>query len=94
MFLSWLCYRLREINLGTLAKYTSIYVHFMQLFITHSFSIHRFLDRCQPILAIDSCHLSGLYKGALFLAIAYDVDDEMFALALGFVSSKNYEDCY
>ena len=41
--------------------------------------------RCQPVLAIDSCHLSGPYKGALLSAIAYDVDDEMLPLTLGVV---------
>ena len=48
--------------------------------------------RCRPVLAIDSCHLSGPYKGALLSTIAYDTDDEMFPLALGVVSLENYED--
>ncbi|RVW14577.1 hypothetical protein CK203_083890 [Vitis vinifera] len=43
-------------------------------------------------MAINSCHLSGSYKGALLFAIAYDVDDGMFLLAIGVVSSENYED--
>ncbi|RVW26852.1 hypothetical protein CK203_103930 [Vitis vinifera] len=47
---------------------------------------------CRPVLAIDSCHLSGPYKGALLSAIAYDADDGMFPLALGVVGSENYED--
>ena len=78
MFLPWLCHRLREINLGTVAEYTFTDGHFMQLFIAHAFSIHGFLHGCQPILVIDSCHLSGPYKGALLSAIAYDADNEMF----------------
>ena len=45
-------------------------------------------------IAIDSCHLSRPYKGALLSAIAYDADDGMFPLALGVVSSENYEDWY
>ncbi|WJZ82782.1 hypothetical protein VitviT2T_002510 [Vitis vinifera] len=49
---------------------------------------------CRPVLAIDSCHLSGPYKGALLFAIAYDADDGMFPLALGVVGSENYEDWY
>ncbi|KAL6342601.1 hypothetical protein AAG906_012461 [Vitis piasezkii] len=32
----------------------------------------RFTMGCRPVLAIDSCHLSGPYKGALLSAIAYD----------------------
>ena len=43
---------------------------------------------CRPVLAIDSCHLSGPYKGALLSAIAYDADDGMFPLALGVVGSE------
>ena len=49
---------------------------------------------CRPVLAIDSCHLSGPYKGDLLFAIAYNADDGMFPLALGVVSLENYEDWY
>ncbi|WJZ99969.1 hypothetical protein VitviT2T_018371 [Vitis vinifera] len=93
-FLPWLCHRLREINPGTIAEYTSHEGHFKQLFIAHAFSIQGFTMGCQPVLAIDSCHLSGPYKGALLSAIAYDADDGMFPLALGVVGSENYEDWY
>ena len=91
-FLPWLCHRLREINLGTIAKCTSHEGHFMQLFIAHAFSIQEFIMGCRPVLAIDSCHLSGPYKRALLSTIAYDVNDRMFPLALGVVSSENYKD--
>ncbi|XP_010645949.3 uncharacterized protein LOC104877993 [Vitis vinifera] len=93
-YLPWLCHRLREINPGTIAEYTSHEGHFKQLFIAHAFSIQGFTMGCRPILAIDSCHLSGPYKGALLSAIAYDADDGMFPLALGVVGSENYEDWY
>ena len=73
-------------------EYTSHEGHFKQLFIAHAFSIQGFIMRCQPVLAIDSCHLSGPYKRALLFAIAYDADDGMFSLALGVVGSENYED--
>ena len=92
MFLPWLCHRLREINLGTIAEYTSHKGHFMQLFIDHAFSIQGFIMGCRSVLAIDSCHLSGPYKGALLSTIAYNVNDRMFPLALGVVSLENYED--
>ncbi|RVW97995.1 hypothetical protein CK203_029089 [Vitis vinifera] len=73
---------LREINPGTIAEYTSQEGHFMQLFIAHAFSIQGFIMGCRPVLAIDSCHLSGPYKGALLSVIAYDADDGMFPLTL------------
>ena len=91
-FLPWLCHRLREINLETIAKYTSHEGHFMQLFISHAFSIQGFIMKCRPILAIDSCHLSNPYKWALLFAIAYDANNRMFPLALRVVNFKNYED--
>ncbi|RVW46129.1 hypothetical protein CK203_076182 [Vitis vinifera] len=87
-FLPWLCHRLREINPGTIAEYTSQEGHFMQLFIAHAFSIQGFIMGCRPVLAIDSCHLSGPYKGALLSAIAYDADDGMFPLALGVIDIR------
>ncbi|XP_034674329.1 uncharacterized protein LOC117905534 [Vitis riparia] len=93
-FLPWLCHRLREINPRTIVEYTSHEGHFKQLFIAHAFSIQGFTMGCQPVLAIDSCHLSGPYKGALLSAIAYDADNGMFPLALGVVGSENYEDWY
>ncbi|XP_059598679.1 uncharacterized protein LOC132255063 [Vitis vinifera] len=93
-YLPWLCHRLREINPGTIAEYTSHEGHFKQLFIAHAFSIQGFTMGCRPVLAIDSYHLSGPYKEALLSAIAYDADDGMFLLALGVVGSENYEDWY
>ena len=39
-FLPWLCHRLREINPGTIAEYTSHEGHFKQLFIAYAISIH------------------------------------------------------
>ncbi|KAL6312357.1 hypothetical protein AAG906_008016 [Vitis piasezkii] len=87
-----LAFGLWEINLGTIAECTSHKGHFMQLFIAHAFSIQGFIMGCRPVLAIDSCHLSGPYKGALLSTIAYDVNDRMFPLALGVVNSENYED--
>ncbi|RVW98025.1 hypothetical protein CK203_029080 [Vitis vinifera] len=87
-----LAFGLREINPGTIAEYTSHEGHFKQLFIAYAISIQGFVMRCQQVLAIDSCHLNGLYKGALLSVIAYDADNGMFPLSLGVVGSENYED--
>ncbi|XP_019078111.1 uncharacterized protein LOC104880614 [Vitis vinifera] len=84
--------RLVDINPGTIAEYSRQDGHFWQLFIAHSFSIQGFLMGCRPVIAIDSTHLSGPYRGSLFSATAYDADDGMFPIAFGVVSSKNYED--
>ena len=46
MFVPWLCHRLREINPDTIVEYTSHEGHFMQLFITHAFSIQGFIMGC------------------------------------------------
>ena len=42
--------------------------HFEQLFVAYSISIQGFAIGCQPIIAINSAHMSGPYKGALFSA--------------------------
>ena len=90
-FLPWLCHRLREIDLKTIVEYTSDEGHSMQLFIAHVFSIQGFIMRCRPILAIDSCHLSGPYKGTLLSIIVYDANDGMFPITLGMVKSDGKE---
>ncbi|RVX00147.1 hypothetical protein CK203_026574 [Vitis vinifera] len=55
-------------------------------------SIHGFQLGPRPIILIDSSHMSGPYKGALFSASSYDADDGMFPLAYDLFSSENYED--
>ncbi|RVW56480.1 hypothetical protein CK203_072488 [Vitis vinifera] len=52
--------------------------HFEQLFVAHSVSIQGFAMGCWPIIAIDSVHMNGPYRGALFSATAYDANDAMF----------------
>ena len=36
--------------------------------------------------------MSGSYRCSLFFATTYDVDDGMFPIAFGVISSENYED--
>ncbi|KAL6342275.1 hypothetical protein AAG906_006904 [Vitis piasezkii] len=91
--LPWLCTRLIETNPGTITEYRCLDDgHFMQLFVALSVSIHRFKMGCQPIILINSSHMSGPYKGALFSTSSYDADDGMFPLAYGLFSSENYKD--
>ena len=47
---------------------------------------------CQLVIAIDSTHLSELYKGSLFFATTYDVDNDMFLIAFCIVNSKIFKD--
>ena len=55
-------------------------------------SIQEFLLGCWPFIAIESCHMSGPYGGALFSATTYDANDNIFPLAFGVMRSENYED--
>ena len=55
-------------------------------------SIYRFKMGCRPSISIESSHMSGPYKGALFSTSSYDADDGMFPLAYGLFSSENYKD--
>ena len=45
-----------------------------------------------PIIVIDSLHLSGPYKGVIFLASTYDAYDGLFPLVYGLFTFENYED--
>ena len=56
------------------------------------FRSHGFQLGCRPIISIDSSHMSGPYKDALFSASSYDANDDMFPLAYGLFSSENYKD--
>ena len=51
-----------------------------------------FLRECRPVIAIHSSHMSRSYGDALFSATSYDVNDNMFLVAYGVMSSENYED--
>ena len=59
----------------------------MQFFGALSMSIHGFKMGCRPIISIDSSHMSGPYKGALFSASSYDANDGMFPFAYGLFRS-------
>ena len=60
-------------------------------FIAHDVSIQGLLMGCRSIIAIDSSHMSGSYGGALLFATSYDVNENMFPLACGVMSSENYD---
>ena len=86
-----LCTRLIETNPRMIVEYRcSDDGHFIQLFVVLSVSIHGFKMGCRPIISIDSSHMSGSYKGALFSISFYDVDYAMFPLAYGIFSFENY----
>eukprot|EP00261_Vitis_vinifera_P038379 XP_019079622.1 PREDICTED: uncharacterized protein LOC109121562 [Vitis vinifera] len=91
--LPWMCEKMVATNPGSIVELGhSSDGHFEQLFVAHSVSIQWFAMGCRPIIAIDSAHMSGPYRGALFSATAYDANDAMFPLAFGVMSSKNYDD--
>ncbi|RVW99511.1 hypothetical protein CK203_021374 [Vitis vinifera] len=91
--LPWMCERMVATNPGSIIEVRhSSDGHFEQLFVAHSVSIQGFALGCQPIIAIDSAHMSGPYRGALFSATTYDANDSMFPLAFGVMSSENYDD--
>ena len=91
--LPWICERIVQKNPGTIVELThSSDGCFGQLFIAHAISIQGFTMGCRPIIAIDSSHMSGPYNDSLFFATSYDANDCMFPLAIGVMSSDNYED--
>ena len=91
--LPWMCEKMVATNRESVVELRhSSDGHFEQLFVAYSVSIQGFAMGCWPIIAINSTHTSGPYKGALFSAIAYDANDSMFPLAFGVMSSEHYED--
>ncbi|XP_034674228.1 uncharacterized protein LOC117905411 [Vitis riparia] len=91
--LPWMCEKMVATNPGSIIELGhSSDGHFEQLFVAHSVSIQGFAMGCRPIIAIDSAHMSGPYRGALFSATTYDANDAMFPLAFGVMSSENYDD--
>lgn len=91
--LSWLCNFLLEINPGSIVEFRCDKDHhFLQLFVAYAVSICGLKMACCPIVVIDSLHMSGPYKGALFLASSFGVDDRLFPMDYGLFSSKNYEE--
>ena len=91
--LPWMCEKIVHTNHDPLVELThSSNGHFEKLFIAHEISIQGLALRCQPIIAIDSSYMSGPYGDALFSATTYDANDSMFPLALGIMSSENYDD--
>ena len=92
--LLWMCERIFQTNRGSMVELThSSDGDFQKLFIAHTISIQGFAMECQPIIAIDTSHMSGLYGGALFSATTYDASNCMFPLACGIMSLENFEDC-
>ncbi|XP_059596437.1 uncharacterized protein LOC104878009 [Vitis vinifera] len=91
--LSWMCEKMVATNLGSIVELRhSSDGHFEQLFVAHSVSIQGFAMGCRPIIAIDFAHMSGPYRGALFLATTYDANESMFPLTFGVMTLENYDD--
>lgn len=91
--MSWLSDFLLEINPGSIVEFRCDKDHhFLQLFVAYAVSICGLKMACSPIVVIDSLHMSGPYKGALFSASSFSADDRLFPMAYGLFSSKNYEE--
>ena len=87
-----MCERTKKCNPRSVVELTdSSDGHFQQLFIAHEVSTIGFLNGCRPVIAIYSSHVSGPYGGAIFSATSYDGNDNMFPIAYGVMSFKNYE---
>ncbi|XP_028798742.1 uncharacterized protein LOC114754150 [Neltuma alba] len=65
---------------------------FERVFIAYRCCIEGFLTGGRHILYIDGTHLSGLYKGTLLSASAYDAKNELLPFAIAIVKGEIYED--
>ncbi|XP_028801487.1 uncharacterized protein LOC114756719 [Neltuma alba] len=84
---------LKESDPETVAKWVaSSSNRFQVVFIAYSCCVEGFLKGGRPILYVDGCYLSGLYKGTLLGAQAYDADNELFPLAYAIVGGETLDD--
>ncbi|XP_059654712.1 uncharacterized protein LOC132301479 [Cornus florida] len=67
---------------------------FKRVFVACGCSIRGFINYCRPMLAIDTCHLSGNYKGIMLGARGFDANDGLWPLAYAVVSCENDDDWY
>ncbi|XP_054777285.1 uncharacterized protein LOC129285571 [Prosopis cineraria] len=91
--ISWICQRLTEKDLRTIAKWTACRDNsFKRLFIAYGCCIDGFLNGCRPILYIDRCHLSGPYKRSLLSASTHNVGNDLFSVAYAIVSGEKLQE--
>lgn len=46
---------------------------------------------CRPIIGLDGCHLKGIVKGQVLVAVGKDADDQIFPVAWAVVNKENKE---
>lgn len=89
----WICERIQSTNPGSIVEWTCTGDgRFKQLFISYGASIAGFHAGCRPFLHIDSSHLSGPFRGALYSCSTFDADDHLYPLAFGVVGSECHEE--
>ncbi|XP_015934758.1 uncharacterized protein LOC107460851 [Arachis duranensis] len=92
MLIPWICNRLVETDPQTIAKLTcSPGYQFEKIFIAYGCCVTGFHRGAKPILFIDSCHLSGPYKGTLLAVSTCDANNDLFPIAYAIVSAENNE---
>ena len=52
-----------------------------------------FLKGCRPFIGLDGCHLKGLYKGILLIAISLDTNNNIFHVAFMVAKKENKDSC-
>ncbi|XP_028802553.1 uncharacterized protein LOC114757633 [Neltuma alba] len=87
-----ICQRLKEIDDKTVAEWvTGPNYRFERVFIAYRCCIEGFLAGTRPILYVDGTHFSGLYKGTLLVASAYDANNELLPFAIAIVKGETID---
>ena len=48
-----------------------------------------FMEECRPIISLETCHLIGVLKGQLLVAVGIDGNNGMYPIAFAICEGKN-----
>ena len=88
---------LKQTNPGSYALVTwtqlsaNVQPRFMACFFSFGAQVRGFFGGCRPFIGIDGAHLSGYYKVILLSAVGIDVNNEIFVIAYGIVSTESVD---
>ncbi|XP_021821693.1 uncharacterized protein LOC110763249 [Prunus avium] len=78
------CYELERMNLGTKTHIqTDENNHFVYLFMAVGACIRGFRSSMRPVIVMDATHLKSKYKGVMFVANAFNGNQNIYPLAFG-----------
>jgi hypothetical protein len=83
-----------ELQVSNPGTTTKIFLHtpllnFKRFYICLNACKRGFLDGCRPMISLDACHLRGLMKGQILVAVGIDANDRMYPIAFAVCEGEN-----